>query len=50
MEFEKDNDECLCDCGDCRYCNAYNTTDYDYQEDSGYACTRCGGAGCLKCE
>ncbi len=40
------NDERLCDCGKCRYCEAYLMSD----DDSGGPCTRCNGAGCGKCE
>ena len=38
------NEERLCDCGNCRYCDAYLSSDYDYDE-----CV-CGGCGCIKCE
>lgn len=34
-----------CDCGDCRYCNAYLSNDND-----GDSCWRCQGAGCGSCE
>lgn len=41
--------------GVCRYCgdpdcNGYcYMSEYDF-EGEGFACTRCGGAGCAKCE
>lgn len=41
------DDERLCDCGDCRHCNAYLSSDFDY-DDAG--CLICVGAGCPKCE
>jgi hypothetical protein len=42
-------DERICDCGDCRYCNAYDSSDYDYENEE-YICVRCNGAGCAYCE
>lgn len=46
MNFEP-YEEPLCDCGDCRYCNAMASSEDDYTEGT---CTRCNGAGCMKCE
>ena len=43
------NDERLCYCGNCRYCNAFLSSEDDYSGDD-YLCTRCNGAGCTKCE
>lgn len=43
------DDEKLCDCGNCKYCKAHNSSDYDY-ETAEYECVRCNGAGCTKCE
>ena len=40
------NEERLCDCGECKYCNAHDSSEYDYD----HACTRCNGAGCTRCE
>lgn len=45
LQFEP-VDERLCDCGDCRYCDAFLSSEDDYQG----TCTRCNGAGCTKCE
>lgn len=39
------DEELLCDCGDCRYCNAHGMSDVDYD-----SCWRCNGAGCGTCE
>jgi hypothetical protein len=44
-----ENDELLCDCGNCKYCDAIQLSDDDYATDD-YVCTRCNGAGCTKCE
>lgn len=44
-----DFDERLCDCGNCRYCNAYLSSEDDYP-DSEYGCSVCGGGGCHRCE
>lgn len=42
-------EEPLCDCGECRYCEAMSKSEDDYiAEDA--TCTRCNGAGCSKCE
>ena len=41
------NEETLCDCGECKYCNAHDSSEYDYDD---HACTRCNGAGCTRCE
>ena len=49
MDNRIDNDEMLCDCGDCRYCNVYLASDDDYEGDN-YVCSRCDGGGCTKCE
>ena len=43
------NEERMCDCGECKYCNAHGSSEYDY-ETGEYDCTRCNGAGCTKCE
>ncbi len=43
------NDERICDCNDCKYCDVYRKSDYDY-ETSDYLCSRCNGAGCTVCE
>jgi hypothetical protein len=43
--YKMENEERLCDCGNCRYCNAYLSSEYDYDEP----CS-CNGAGCTKCE
>lgn len=39
--------ERLCDCGECRYCIAHDSSEYDYDD---HTCYRCGGAGCTRCE
>jgi len=44
-----DHEEQLCNCGECKYCKAFFSSEYDY-ETSEYVCTTCGGGGCLKCE
>lgn len=49
MEFNPVEDERLCDCGECRYCKAHDSSEYDYETED-YLCTRCNGAGCTKCE
>lgn len=41
-----DNDERLCDCGNCKYCDAYSSSEHDDDD----VCSRCNGAGCTKCE
>lgn len=38
-------EERLCDCGDCRYCNAFLSSEDDYE-----GCSTCGGGGCMRCE
>ena len=43
------NDERLCNCGDCRYCNAYLSSEDDY-EGEGFTCSTCNGGGCTRCE
>jgi len=43
------HEERSCDCGDCKYCNAYLSSDHDYETDE-YVCSSCNGAGCGKCE
>lgn len=30
--MENENDERLCDCGDCRYCDAYLSSEYDFDD------------------
>lgn len=42
------SEERLCDCGECRYCNAHDSSEYDYEDD--HVCSRCNGAGCARCE
>jgi hypothetical protein len=42
------DDERLCDCGSCRYCDAFLSSEYDY--DEGYECRACNGGGCHRCE
>jgi hypothetical protein len=44
-----ENEERLCDCGDCKYCDAFLSSEDDYQTKD-YICSRCNGAGCTKCE
>ncbi len=44
-----ENDERLCTCGKCRYCDAYLASDDDYETDD-YECSTCNGGGCTKCE
>lgn len=44
-----EDDERLCDCGNCKYCNAYLSSDDDYKTDE-YECSRCNGGGCTSCE
>ena len=44
-----DDDEVMCDCGECRYCRAHSSSDHDYEGDD-YVCSRCNGAGCTACE
>ena len=43
------NEEILCDCRECKYCNAHHSSEYDYETEE-YSCTRCNGAGCVRCE
>lgn len=43
------DEERLCDCGECKYCNAHDSSDYDY-EGEGFECSICNGAGCMRCE
>ena len=47
--MEPKDDEPLCNCGECKYCIAISSSEYDY-EGSEYVCIRCNGAGCTKCE
>jgi hypothetical protein len=42
-------EEPLCDCGQCKYCDAHSKSDDDYEDDN-HVCSRCNGAGCTKCE
>lgn len=49
MSEENENEERLCDCGDCRYCDAYLSSEYDY-EGEGFLCSVCNGGGCHNCE
>ena len=42
------NEERLCDCGECKYCKTYDSSEYDYED--GYVCSSCNGAGCIRCE
>ena len=46
---EHENDERACECGNCRYCDAYLSSEYDYEGDD-YVCTTCNGGGCTRCE
>ena len=48
-ELIMDQEERLCDCGNCRYCDAHASSDHDYETED-YVCSRCNGAGCTKCE
>lgn len=43
------NEDRVCHCGDCRYCDAFLSSDYDYETDE-YLCSTCNGAGCARCE
>ena len=51
MEVQREiiEDERLCSCGDCRYCDAYDSSDYDYEGEN-FTCTICNGGGCIRCE
>lgn len=42
-------EERLCDCGECKYCEVFLSSDYDYDSDD-YVCQSCGGGGCVRCE
>lgn len=37
-------EEEVCDCGNCRSCDAHSMSDYDDES------CQCGGGGCSKCE
>jgi hypothetical protein len=39
-------DEDRCHCGECRLCLARSVS----EDDEGGPCSRCGGAGCSRCE
>jgi len=43
------DDERACNCGDCRYCNAFLSSEDDYTGKD-YDCITCGGGGCTRCE
>lgn len=43
-----ENEERLCHCGNCRYCDAYLSSEDDSKFDD--PCRTCGGAGCVRCE
>lgn len=47
--YDDYEEERLCNCGKCKYCKAHDSSEYDYEGED-YACTRCNGAGCTKCE
>ncbi len=49
FENKREESERLCDCGDCRYCDAVDSSEYDYEGED-FACSRCNGAGCTRCE
>ena len=42
-------EERLCSCGNCRYCDTWSKGDDDYRT-SEYLCETCNGGGCTKCE
>ena len=42
-------DERLCNCGNCKYCETFLSSDEDFETES-YLCSRCNGAGCGSCE
>ena len=44
-----ENEERLCDCGECKYCDAFLASEDDYRTEE-YLCYLCNGAGCTKCE
>ena len=47
--MNEEYEEPLCDCGQCRYCDAYGSSEYDYEGEN-YDCTACNGGGCMNCE
>ena len=49
MEDVNENEERLCECGECRYCDAYLLSEYDL-EGEGFVCSACNGGGCFYCE
>ena len=49
MEDMYMDDERLCDCGECKYCTAYLSSEHDYETDE-YVCRVCNGGGCMRCE
>lgn len=49
MEDMYMDDERLCDCGECKYCIAYLSSEHDYETDE-YVCRVCNGGGCMRCE
>ena len=46
---EMDRDEPLCDCGTCKWCDAYHSSEHDHEGED-FVCSTCNGAGCFRCE
>lgn len=42
------HDERLCECGECKYCKAFLSSDYDTDKDVCWSCK--GNGGCIICE